>query len=71
MKKLLEAAVDLARSSGAMALEGFPYTGHKKRSRDTQVGFHSTFSDLGFEVVATPSDQRVVVRLELQGATSA
>lgn len=66
---LLEASVELARSSGARAIEGFPYNGKKKRTRDSQVGFNSTFSDLGFQVVASPSDQRAIVRLEFEGGT--
>lgn len=63
--ELLKAAITLAKNNGAKAVEGFPYTGGKRQSRDTQVGFHSTFSKQGFEVIASPSDKRVVVRLDL------
>ena len=63
-RQLLAAAVNLAKEYGATAIEGFPYTGARRRSKDTQVGFHSVFTTLGFRVVGTPSDQRVVVKLE-------
>ena len=49
---LLEAAVALARESGATAIEGFPFSGSKRRSSgDIQVGFEPLFSSCGFEVV--------------------
>ena len=64
-KALLSAAVDLAWENGATAIEGFPYRGEKRQSRDTQVGFASTFTALGFEVIREPSSSRVIMRLVL------
>lgn len=67
-RALLEAAVALARESGASAIEGFPFSGQTRRSGgDTQVGFESLFVSCGFEVVRTPSASRSVVRRELTG----
>ena len=65
-KALLEAAVDLARESGATAIDGFPFSGSKRRSSgDIQVGFESLFASCGFEVLRTPSPGRVVMRRAL------
>jgi GNAT superfamily N-acetyltransferase len=64
-KALLEAAINLAREHGATAIEGFPLTGTKRHSKDTQVGFDSVFMSLGFRVIRTPSESRAVVRLDL------
>jgi GNAT superfamily N-acetyltransferase len=64
-RALLTAAVDLAREQGARALEAFPYKGDNRQSRDTQVGFESTYAALGFKVIREPSPSRVVMRLEL------
>ena len=55
-RTLLEAAVQLANESGAEAIEGFPFSGEKRRSRgDIQVGFQSVFEACGFEVVRAPA----------------
>jgi len=62
---LLEAAVDLAKECGATAIEGFPFSGSEKRSSgDVQVGTEVLFASCGFEVVRTPSANRVVMRRE-------
>ena len=69
-RALLEAAVDLAKENGATAIEGFPFSGSKRRSGgDIQVGFESLFSSCGFEVIRTPSTSRVVMRRELKDET--
>lgn len=59
---LLEAAVQLAQENGGTAIEGFPFSGSKKRSGDVQVGTELLFSSCGFEVIRTPSTSRVVMR---------
>lgn len=65
---LLEAAVDLARRSGADAIEGFPLAGPKRRSSgsDLQTGVEPLFGAAGFDVDHRPSDNRVVMRRQLQ-----
>ena len=66
-RALLETAVELAQENGAVAIEGFPFAGSKRRSGgDTQVGVESLFSSCGFEVIRTPSTSRVVMRRELK-----
>jgi GNAT superfamily N-acetyltransferase len=51
-RTLLEAAVKLAKENGAVAIEGFPFAGAKKRSSgDIQVGSERLFSSCGFEVI--------------------
>lgn len=64
---LLQAAVEHARKHGATAIEGFPLAGDKRRSggSDFQTGVEPLFADCGFEPVARPSDNRVIMRLEL------
>ena len=62
---LLTRAVELARQHGASAIEGFPYSGSKRRSSATQVGFESVFARCGFEPIRRPSDSRAVVRRTL------
>ncbi len=65
---LLKAAVQIARASGAAAIEGFPFSSAKRRSGgDVQVGFRSVFEACGFRVIRTPSASRVVMRRELNG----
>ncbi|MCA9970136.1 MAG: GNAT family N-acetyltransferase [Anaerolineales bacterium] len=64
---LLEAAVALAAAAGATAVEGFPFSGAKRRSGgDVQVGFEPLFAACGFEAVRAPSASRVVMRRELK-----
>lgn len=65
-RALLEAAVELAQTHGATAIDGFPFAGAKRRSGgDTQVGFEPLFAACGFEVIGTPSPSRVVMRRTL------
>lgn len=64
---LLEAAVTLASESGATTIEGFPFSGGKKRtSGDVQVGTEALFASCGFDVIRTPSSNRVVMRRTLK-----
>jgi GNAT superfamily N-acetyltransferase len=66
-RALLAAAVELARDHGAPAIEGFPLAGHRSRSpgADYQTGVEPLFEALGFQPVHRPSDNRVIMRLEL------
>ena len=69
---LLTAAVDLAERSGATAIEGFPLAGDKRRSRgsDLMTGVESLFEQVGFAVDHRPSNNRVIMRQELNQQTS-
>lgn len=64
---LLTAAVDLARKQGAPAIEGFPLAGTMPRSggSDFMTGVEDIFSAVGFRPAVRPSDNRVIMRLEL------
>ena len=64
---LLAAAVELARSHGARAIEGFPLAGSKRRSdgSDFQTGVEPLFAESGFDPVRRPSDNRVIMRRQL------
>jgi GNAT superfamily N-acetyltransferase len=65
-EQLVRSAVRLAKERGAVAVEAFPYSGPKRRSKETQVGFEAVFSRCGFAAIRRPSASRVVMRLELQ-----
>ena len=65
---LVRAAVELARSEGAVAVEGWPLARSEGRSGDAFLGREGLFADLGFTCVARPTAQRAVMRLELGGA---
>lgn len=64
---LLEGAVQLARQNGATAIEGFPQAGSRTRSMgaDFMTGTETLFSSCGFTAVRRPSDNRVIMRREL------
>ncbi|MDF1631861.1 GNAT family N-acetyltransferase [Mycoplana sp. MJR14] len=62
---LLAAAVELARQSGATAIEGFPLTG-RTGNADRQVGTEALFRRAGFDAIDRPSSNRVVMRLALR-----
>ena len=65
-RKLLDHAVTLARSFGAVAIEGFPFAGSKRGSSgDTQVGTERLFASCDFSATRRPSTQRVVMRRDL------
>ena len=62
--ELLEAAVELAKSYGAKAIEGFPLTEHG--SVDDYLGRERRFAECGFECIARPTPRRAVMRRELR-----
>ena len=63
---LVQAAIDLARRSGASAVEGWPLAGTERQpAGDAFVGRQKLFEELGFRCVGTPEPQRVIMRLEL------
>lgn len=64
-RALVEAAVDLARERGAVAVEGWPLTGPDPAPADLFVGRQSTFEALGFRPEAQPDPRRAIVRLDL------
>ena len=65
---LLEAAVALAEQHGAKAIEGFPLSGDRPRSKtaDSMTGTESLFVACGFDPIRRPSDNRVITRLDLR-----
>lgn len=67
-KALLEAAVHVATEAGAKAIEGFPLSGSKTRSKsaDFMTGTESLFAACGFSPLRRPSDNRVIMRRELR-----
>lgn len=67
-RALLEAAVDAARTAGAVAIEGFPTAGTRLGSTDRHVGTEVLFRSCGFTPVDRPSSNRVVMRRELGAA---
>ena len=67
---LVRAAVELARSKGAQAIEGWPVSGPDNHSAETFVGREKVFEAVGFRRVAAPDPKRALVRLELDGQHS-
>lgn len=63
--QLLDAAVGLAITFGAKAIEGFPTRGRRMAGGDIQVGTEHLFARRGFEIARNPSSNRVIMRLEL------
>lgn len=63
-RRLLEAAVELAREHGATAVEGFPVADDADRL-DGYLGRERVFADAGFACIARPSPRRAVMRLDL------
>src|SRR5262245_33745751 len=65
-RALLEAAVDLARSKGASAVEGFPLAGDGRRSAsEAFLGVEPLFAACGFTATSRPTAGRVIMRREL------
>jgi GNAT superfamily N-acetyltransferase len=68
--RLLEAAIDYARKSGARVIEAYPLdpnAGEKIPVNDLYHGVLSTFEDAGFREVARPKPHLAVVSLDLAG----
>ena len=65
--RLLEAALEHARRSGAKVVEGYPVEPRKDSMPEVfaWTGFASTFRDAGFEEIARRSASRPIMRLEL------
>jgi len=61
-RALLAAAVDLARRSGATAIEGFPRSDDTAPSPEDYLGREGVFAACGFECVARPTPRRAVMR---------
>lgn len=64
-RALLTGAVELARSSGAEAIEGFPFARGAKLGRESMVGVEAVFESCGFTASRRPSATRVVMRRDL------
>ena len=64
MSALISAAVDLARSAGAPAIEAYPLDGTVSPSA-TSTGYASTFAAAGFTEIARRSPERPILRLPL------
>ncbi|MFK4763016.1 GNAT family N-acetyltransferase [Microbacterium sp. ZW T5_45] len=66
-KTLLDAAIDVARDSGARLIEGYPIDngGTSVRSNDLYHGALSTFLRAGFVEAATMKPGRALVTLDL------
>jgi GNAT superfamily N-acetyltransferase len=64
--QMIKAAVAAAQAGGAKAIEAFPLAGGKRQSKDVQVGFEQTFAGEGFRVIARPSGNRALMRLDFQ-----
>jgi GNAT superfamily N-acetyltransferase len=65
---LVQAAVELARSEGASAIESWPLARSVERSADAFLGREQVFEDLGFRSAYRPTPERVIMRLEFDSA---
>ncbi|WP_375384593.1 GNAT family N-acetyltransferase [uncultured Microbacterium sp.] len=65
--RLLEAAVDFARSHGAATIEGYPIdtSAGKKSPNNLFRGVLSVFAAAGFHEIARPKPDRAIVALDL------
>jgi GNAT superfamily N-acetyltransferase len=65
--RLLDGVVEIAASSGALAVEGLPRAdGDRVGALDAYVGAESVFTATGFDVVRRPSPRRVLMRRNLR-----
>ena len=62
---LVDAAVELGRRHGAVAIEGWPRGGAVRGAPDAHLGREKLFTESGFRSVRRPSPQRVIMRLDL------
>jgi GNAT superfamily N-acetyltransferase len=67
---LLDAAVELAATHGATAIEGFPRSAGQEHSPDDFLGREEGFAACGFECIARPTPRRVVMRRNLGEPTA-
>ena len=65
--ELLTAAVELAERSGVPAIEGWPLAGPGPHGADRYYGTEPLFEACGFDCVARPTPNRVVMRRQLAG----
>jgi GNAT superfamily N-acetyltransferase len=66
-RRLLDRVLDLAASSGAVAVEGLPRAdGDRVGPVDAYVGAERVFAAAGFAVVRRPSARRVLMRRDLR-----
>lgn len=66
-RELVAAAVDFARDRGARALEGYPIAvqpGQEYSWGELYVGSRSMFAAAGFRQVSSPTERRVVMRID-------
>jgi GNAT superfamily N-acetyltransferase len=66
--RLLDAAIDYARTSGARVIEAYPLdpgAGKEIPVNDLYHGVLSTFEEAGFREVARPQPHLAIVSLEL------
>ena len=63
---LVAAAVALARSEAAVAVESWPITSADPNAADRFLGREALFVSHGFECVERPSPQRRIMRLDLR-----
>ncbi|MBN3825855.1 GNAT family N-acetyltransferase [Burkholderia sp. Ac-20384] len=65
--RLINAAIDLAKRSGAHAIEAYPIDRSTSPS-SSSTGFVTTFERFGFLHMPSPSRERPIMRLYLNGA---
>ena len=63
---LLRAAVALARSEGASAVEGWPLATGVQRPGEEHLGREGLFARVGFQCIERPTADRALMRLELK-----
>jgi GNAT superfamily N-acetyltransferase len=63
--ELVRAAVDLAASSGAVAIEAWPQATSTRRVSENFLGRQEMFEQLGFHLVSSLAPGRCIVRREL------
>jgi GNAT superfamily N-acetyltransferase len=64
-RALLAAAVELAATHGAVAVEGFPLAADNPGKADGYYGREGLFSSVEFECVDRPTPKRVVMRRQI------
>lgn len=71
-RELIAGAVELARGSGASAVEAFPLASTEGRAPagDAFIGTEAMFAACGFEEVSRPTPRRVLMRRPLSSPSS-